>query len=338
MYLAMAEIKSKYMLYAFMAILTILIVASFVLIKPFLTAVIASFILVYFFYPLYRKINTIVGNKSLSSLLMLIIIGLIIIVPLGLLARSLSSQAVDFYFNLKNIDVTPVSNLVSKYTDIDLRFYFQDLSNKGIAYVIKTASNFLFSLPQIIVSLFVMVFTMYYLFKDGPNFIEKVKAVLPLREKQKDHLISQFDAMMHATVYGLFITALLQGIIGTIGLVVFGISSPILLGSAMAVAAMLPYFGTAVVWLPTSLYKIFVADDLFNGVGLLVYSIVLTSNIDNFLKPRLISRKSRVHPVLILLGIFGGVRVFGLLGIIIGPIIFTLSLAFLEFLKMEIYG
>lgn len=169
---------------------------------------------------------------------------------------------------------------------------------------------------------------MYYFFKDCDKIIKFLEKVSPIHKDHKSELLEEFNKVIYATIYGVLIAAVIQGLVGTLGLVIFKVSSPIIWGSIMTLAALVPFIGTGIVWLPAALFKIF-NGDFFNGFGLLLYGILIVSTIDNFIKPKLISSRSQTHPVLIILGVFGGLKAFGIMGIVIGPLLLgTLSVLY----------
>lgn len=177
-----------------------------------------------------------------------------------------------------------------------------------------------------------MFFVLFYSFKEGENIKQIIKDYLPINEKYKEGLINKFKETVNAITYGLIITSIIQGFVGAIGLTIFGVSNPILWGLVMAFLAMVPLLGTGLVWFPAAIYKIY-NGDLFNGIGLLLFGALIVSTIDNFLRPKLISKKSNIHPVVIMLGLFGGLALFGAVGIILGPFLLAIMILFFDIYK-----
>jgi len=313
---------SKYNLLIFFLIITGL---SLYIILPFLTVIFAAAIITYIFYPEFRRLNKYIKSKSICALLMVLIILLIIIIPVFLIINALAIEAVSFYQNVKTIDLTPVSALLSKFVQggIDVNIYIKDIASSVVSFIIRSASDFFFALPQKVLILFVTIFIMYYFFKDGDKMVNLFGKLFPIKADHRNELLAEFKKVIYATIYGVIVSAAIQGLIGTLGLIIFDVSSPILWGSIMVLTAIIPFIGTWLIWLPAALFKIF-NGDFFNGFGLLVYGILIVSLIDNFIKPKLISGKSKIHPVLIILGVFGGLKVFGLIGVMLGPLILAM--------------
>jgi predicted PurR-regulated permease PerM len=125
-------------------------------------------------------------------------------------------------------------------------------------------------------------------------------------------------------------TALIQGTLGSLGLLIFGISNWLFWGAIMTIMAFLPVLGTPIIWVPAAVGQI-LDGNTARGVGLLIYGSVLVINIDNVIRPRLVSGRTKVHPLLILIGVIGGLKIFGFIGMLIGPLILALLVAFIRF-------
>ena len=140
----------------------------------------------------------------------------------------------------------------------------------------------------------------------------------------------EVTGILRAIFYGQLLTAIVQGTVGGIGLVIFQVPQPFLLTALMILLALLPFVGATLVWAPAAALKL-MAGQTWQGVGLLIYGVVLVMNLDNVLRPRLIALHSQVHPVVILIGMIGGTQVFGFTGFLVGPVIFAIFLQLLKF-------
>jgi len=329
------QFMQKYSKYSVILFFLIICALALYVILPFLTSIVAAAISVYVFYPVFKKLNKRIKNKGLCSLIMVIIILLIIIIPLFFVVNALFIEATNFYQSVKEIDLTPISSFISRFVgeNVDISLYVKDVVGAIVSFIVRSASDFFFSLPQKILVVFITIFIMYYFFKDGDKLVKFFGKLLPLYRDHRNELLIEFNKVIYATIYGVLVSAVIQGFIGMIGLVIFDVSSPIIWGSIMILTAMIPLIGTWIVWLPAALFKIS-HGDFFNGFGLLLYGVLIVSMVDNFIKPKLISGRSHIHPVLIILGIFGGLKAFGIIGIMIGPLILGLvSLLYSFYMK-----
>jgi len=217
-----------------------------------------------------------------------------------------------------------------------VKYHLENTIEKVTSYIIDSASDIVFSIPRFILNFFVMIFAIFYLFKDGPVIFSNLRRLLPLRGVYKRHLFEKFGKVTSAIVYGHIVVAIIQGILGGIGFFIFGVSSPIIWGIVMAFAALIPFIGTGIVWLPPALLKLIGGisagntGEIVGGVLFILYGILVISSIDNILRPKIIGDKAKVHPVLILVGVLGGLYLLGAVGILIGPLILALFVTFIK--------
>ncbi len=326
----------KHSKYVFIFLLLIIIFVSFLILKPFLTPILASFILTYLFYPLYNLLNKLTKQKTISSLITCFIIILIIFIPLIFVTNILVSEALDFYNTIRSTELTKLSDLSKKITgsSVDVHYYISEVLKSATLFLINFASQSVLSIPKLILQFFVMIFLMFYLFKEGPWLIERIKSFVPLHKKDKEDLFKEIANVSYATLYGLVVTAIIQGIIAGIGYYVFNIPSALLWGIVTAIVAMLPIVGTALVWVPIGVFQL-LSNNLYSGVGILLYGTIVISTIDNIVRPKIIGKHAKIHPAIILLGIVGGIPLFGFIGIIIGPLLLSILIAFLKLYKGE---
>ncbi|MDP6642253.1 MAG: AI-2E family transporter [Candidatus Nanoarchaeia archaeon] len=322
-------------LFLFIVVSSIIIV-SFVLVQPFITAILTAFVLTYIFYPLYAKSENIIRNKSLRSFILILIITIVTLIFLSFITNLLINESVTLYHTFKKADIKELSTMLSGVLgeNIDLNLYFKEIVNRGLNFILTSLSDIALTIPQKAISLFIIFFTMYYLFKEGESLVGKFKENLLLKKDHSEKIINKFNEFMQATIYGVIVAAIAQGIIGTIGLFIFRIENPIIWGLVMTITAMFPYFGASIVWFPAALVKLF-SGDYFNGIGLIVYGVVIISLIDNILRPKLISARTRIHPIVVLLGVLGGLKLFGFIGLILGPVLLGVLVAVIKIYNLE---
>jgi len=180
------------------------------------------------------------------------------------------------------------------------------------------------------------MFTIFYSLKDGRLFVNKIGNILSMKKKKYVFLLRRLKEIIHGVVYGYAIIALMQGLLGGIGFFIFGIPSPIFWGMVMAIFALIPFIGTGIIWVPASLLLIFdgvfqgLDSLIFKGIGLFVFSFIFVGSLDNFLRPKLMSDKAKVHPLILFLGVLGGILFFGPVGVIVGPLILSLTVVFVD--------
>ncbi len=353
-------VKSRdYVGYLFVILLILMIYISYLIIKPFVAALLVSMVLAYIFYPLHIRLNKRLKRKNVSAFIISVLIILLLTMPFLFILNSLTKESQFVYIRTKqmfttgdilNIGCAPddeskicsVSNWVGEFVrQPNVRYHLEDSIRKITASVSEKASQFVFSIPTILLNIFVAFFTTFYFFRDGKEIMEKVKNLLPLKLHHRKQMLQQLDETTYAVIYGSLLIAAVQGAVGAIGFYLFGVSSPITWGILMAIFALVPFIGTAFVWLPVSTliivqgFSINSQSTVLRGIGLLVFSALVVASMDNLLKPYLIGRKAKMHPVLVLLGALGGIAFFGFIGFIIGPLILAILVTLLEIYEKE---
>jgi len=314
--------------------------------------------LAYLSYPVYKKALGVIKNKVIASGIVAFLLVIILTVPFIIVLGLVSKEAYATYNTLNQQKLgTNFINVVCSDQDSwscqniktvvgflpqnDLDYYIQSSIRKITVFILDNFSHFISSIPLIMLNIFVMMFIVYYLLKDGEAISKRIKSILPLKGRHKEHVFERFHNITYAVFYVNIFVAIIQGILGGIGFFLLGVGSPILWGFVMIIFALIPYFGTAVVWLPAALNLIFMGylqndnTPIIKGVILLAYGIVVVSSIDNIIKPKLIGTKANVHPILVLIGVLGGLNLFGFIGFLLGPVILALLMTFVEIYEEE---
>ncbi|MBW3004486.1 AI-2E family transporter [Candidatus Woesearchaeota archaeon] len=354
----MGEKHNNIIKYFFLGIFVLLIFLSFLVIKPFINAILASIVIAYVFYPVFRLLNKKIKNKSLCALIVSVFIILLIMIPFSFLLQSSASEAQYMYVRAKqkilageilDLDCTGQDTLLcrsSEYIkvwveDPEVKFYLQDMLGRFATMAVDKTSSLIFQLPGIILQIVITFFILFYLFKDGPELIKKIKDLLPLKRTHKAMVYHKIKETTHAVMYGSILIAVIQGALGALGFWIFGISTFYIWGLVMAIFALVPFVGTAIIWIPAALYLIAKGSSegnsvlIWNGVGLLLYGTFVISSADNLLKPKLIGDRAGLHPVFVLLGVLGGLQLFGFAGFIIGPLILSALKSFIDIYHKE---
>jgi predicted PurR-regulated permease PerM len=183
-----------------------------------------------------------------------------------------------------------------------------------------------------IIDFILMLFALFFLLKDGPGFLSRIRDYLPFSEEDKNRLIAKVKDMIISTVYGGIVIAILQGILGGVAFYFLGIKSPVLWGSAMMIMSFLPLIGTFSIWGPASGY-LFIQGDYIKGIILLLYGFLVISMVDNVLRPIIISGRTKMPTLAVFFSVLGGIRLFGLIGFIMGPLVLALFISVFEMFR-----
>lgn len=326
-------------LYFLVALIVIFLGLTAVLISGFAAPVILGMILSGASYPFYLKLRRGFGGRpTLASLVTLGIVTLLIIVPLIFVSIFLFKQAIDLFFAthsqilLLDTQGGLLQELSSRY-EIDLNLLFEEYvlpSIKSVGlYISSQLGNIFSNAVGLVLGFFVMSVTIFYFLRDGERIGNALMKVSPLKSIDEIHVYQRFKEVGRAIFYGNFISAAAQGFLGGIGFWLFGLTAPVLWGAVMGFLSLIPLLGPYVIFIPAALY-LFFAKSLWVTIGFLAYNIILVSTIDNFVKPLVIGDKVRVHPLLVLLSILGGLKVFGVIGIVYGPLIVAILITFIH--------
>jgi predicted PurR-regulated permease PerM len=325
---------------------------------PFLGAVAWAIVLAVAFQGPWRYLErTMPRRPRLAAILLTLAIAVIVLLPAALFAAVLTSQAIDVAgrvaAKLSDLHVRSFSDLVALPAVADVLTGVQEKLGIAPQDFQKMATGFVTKASAIAASLsgrlvlgvfdgaftFVMViFLLYFFFKDGKAMARALFDLLPTDEAGRTQVADSLQSMLGTIFRGSLLCALAQGLAGGIGWWIAGLPSPALAGAAMAVLSLLPVGGTAIAWLPGSIY-LWAAGHRGAAVFLLVWGFVVASFLaDNVLRPLLIGSSEELSTLVVFLGVFGGLAAFGLLGIFIGPVALVLATALLGVLRREAAG
>ena len=331
----------KHSKYFFIASFVAIIIIAFMLMWPFISAIFGAIVLSYLFYPVYNFIIKLIKNETISALITSIIVLSILIFPILFIGNAIFSEASDLFIQVKSIDFSKLeekylSSFVGKTLgeDISLIDYIRDGLDRLTTTILQRTGEYIFTLHEKLLQVFVTFFLMFYFLKDGKRLLFTIKEALPLKRKYKAVISDKFNDTIYATMYGIVLTAIVQGIVAGIGFWIFDVSSPFLWSTVMILLSMIPFVGPALIWLPAAIIKL-ASGETVNGFGLLLYGIFIVSIIDNIIRPKIIGSRSKVHPAIVLIGVLGGIKFFGIMGIIIGPLILSILTAFFEIYTSE---
>ncbi len=318
--------------------------------SPFLASIVWAILLAIAFYPLFLKLQLLLKKKRvLSALAMTLFVVLAIVLPAGFLMISLANEVIDFYHQLDEMIKTGrlqsylsrigelpllkgVLERLKQYVDLSqadpFNFLLKNIQQIS-AFLFNQTSNLLKGVSTFVAGFFFTLLSLYYLFKDGDRLLKRIKEIVPLPAKESELIIERFKMMISATLYGGILIAILQGILGGVSFWVLGISSPVFWGTAMAFLSFIPMGGTALIWGPAAIF-LFLQGAFLKGIILLGLGILLISMVDNLLRPLLVSTRTKIHPLLLFFSVLGGIQAFGMIGLVGGPLIVTLSLTLIE--------
>jgi predicted PurR-regulated permease PerM len=198
--------------------------------------------------------------------------------------------------------------------------------------IINSSGQLLKNIFFFVVNFIVLIAMLFVFFKDGERFLHWLIDIIPMDHDSKHRVAKQLSATTVAVVRGILLTAACQGLLATIGYYLAGVTSPAVLGMLTGFAALIPFVGTSLVWLPLGLFFVFYSD-LNTGIFILAWGGLVVGLLDNILRPVLIGKEAKLPVFLLFLGIFGGIKVYGPLGIFLGPLLISCVIVFLQIYK-----
>ncbi|HEU4711693.1 MAG TPA: AI-2E family transporter [Pyrinomonadaceae bacterium] len=309
---------------------------------PFLGVIAWATVLVILFYPVHKRIAKRLNRPALAALISCLLVVLIILVPIGLITVAVFNELANALQSIQagvnslldpNSRVSgPILNFVGRFVDISqLRseeFLLDRL--KGVSGQIAGQTlGFLGGLAGVLVQMFFVIFTMYYFFRDGENISRTVRDTLPLEREQAEGIMARTREVIDASVYGVITIAAIQGTLGGLAFWALGLRSALIWGVAMTFLSMVPMLGAFLVWVPAAIY-LAVTGHWVKALMLAVWGTFVIGMIDNFLRPKLVGSRTRLHELLIFFSVLGGLSVFGVLGVVLGPVVLAITLALVE--------
>jgi len=320
----------------FLITLAVVILCALIL-KPFFSAIVLAIVLAVITQRPYDWLATKIKNRSLCATIALVIITLAIIIPTFFLAQKIGEQALSTINAFRsgahqekiNNFIANRPGLASRIEDftnsIDINNVFRSIA----AYLGGNLAGFLGNSVRIITQLVVMLFLLFFLLRDRALALVSLRSLLPLREHEITELLDRAGDTILATALGRLTIAAVQGVLAGLAFWVLGVPGVILWAFTLTACAMIPAFGSYLVWGPVAIY-LGLTGHWGKAALLAIWGAVIVSTIDNILYPILVGSRLRAHTATILLSILGGIAAFGPIGIVLGPVLFTLATTLLD--------
>lgn len=339
------------LLYGFVLLLFFLL---YTILAPFLGVLVWAGAISVITYPLYEKLLARCHGRQITSAgLLTAAVVLAVIMPMVGVVVSLSGEAALAYQYLERASVNGYSldlgNLLShpavlpwlerirpltSSLNLDLEAMLLPAVKKGLAVLLDYSTGMVKNFVGVVFKLVLMVIMLFFCYKDGARFLEAFWPGVAVRESLRIKIVAMTSRVLGAVMYGIVLTCLVQGTLGGLGFWVAGLPSPLLFGALMAICALIPVVGTALVWLPGAIYLL-MHNQTMAALLLTAWCVVAVSSIDNVIRPLFISGFARLHILIIVLGVLGGLLAFGITGVVAGPLILALALVFFDEFRKE---
>jgi predicted PurR-regulated permease PerM len=320
----------------FLITLSILLLCA-LLLRPFFSAIVGAIVLAVVTQHPYDWLASKIKNRSLCAAIALIVILLAVIIPTFFLAQKLGEQALSTINAFRNgahqDKITSfIANrpaLASRIEEFTASIDINNAARSTAAYLGGNLPGLLGNSVRIITQLVVMLFLLFFLLRDRALALASLRSLLPLHEDESTELFDRVGNTILATALGRLTIAAVQGVLAGLAFWVLGVPGVILWAFTLTACAMIPAFGSFLVWGPVAIY-LGLAGHWGKAALLAVWGAVIVSTIDNILYPILVGSHLRAHTATILLSILGGIAAFGPIGIVLGPVLFTLASTLLD--------
>lgn len=318
------------------AIVLALGVLVFFLIKPIFFTIFGGMILAYIFYPIYRRLCKRIPNKIAVASIVTFLAIAILIVPIWFITPPLIQQTFKASTAIQNLDLNPLLErflpTASESMTRQINAAFDSFVSKSTSSVLNSLVGLLIEFPIILLHAFLMAFVFFFVLKDWEKLRGFISDISPLSQKHEDMLVSQFKKITDSILYGQVVVGILQGLVAGIGFWIFGVPNAFILTVLAIVLGIIPVIGPGLVWIPVTIYM-FIAGDVVPAILFLAYNTLIVSTIDNVLRTYIIAKRSSISPIILFVGMIGGLLVFGMWGLILGPLILSYFLTFLQAYK-----
>jgi predicted PurR-regulated permease PerM len=320
------------------------------ILHPFIGPILWALLLAFLLFPVNRWLRRkLRSRKAAAALLLTIAVTLGIVIPTSLLMLVFVRQAGDLLTRVSDLATRyqiesprdllkiPALGRIVQWIDertplaaAELQQWLINAAKNALELAVSGGRQVLLGAVGAVIGLLLMLFILYFYFRDGDEMALRMLRLVPLENSRKGRLIEHLSAVMKAVVFGALATALVQGALVGLAFGVSGLPSPVVFGFLTALAALLPVAGTALVWVPATI-ALYAAGRPGWALFMLLWGALLVGSVDNFLRPRLISGRAQISTLPVFFGVLGGMAAFGPIGLFVGPLVIALALALLGF-------
>ncbi len=290
---------------------------------PFLQYVLLAVLIAYLLTPVYRRLEPAVGGTG-AALALMTVATVALILPFAGLVSFVANDAFDLAQQLNDSDIGlgAVESAIADTTgrEVDLPAALGTAGENFASVLVGSASDLVGALTHALLGISLSAFLVFFFLRDGQRFTAWLFEVSPLPERVHRDLASSVNDLMWAVLVGHVLVAAVQGTLAGVGLAVTGVPNAVFWTLVMVLLALLPILGAFLVWGPAAAYLVFM-DAPIAGTALFLYGAIVVSFSDNYLRPILVDRRAQLNPATIMLGVVGGLYLFGVMGLFFGPVI-----------------
>lgn len=343
--------KTRSGLYFLLCLLAAAAVLCYRIAEPFINSMITAAALAVALLPLHRILERFLHSRTWAAIASTLLGVALIVIPLGFLAYSVSGEASGLYEHMKvrsaeqggwgpfftetiERPLDAVSGVVPVSKE-NLRKEIVQRVGQVSGWLVTKTSSAVGGFASTAFNMGLAILILFFFLRDGNALLKHITGMLPLTLTQSDRLVRAVSQTIIANVHGVLAVALVQGSLLFLGFWMFHVTSPLLWAMLGAFFSMIPILGTGIVWVPVSLTLLFSGEKGL-GIGLAAWCLVIVGNSDNIVRPLVVGSRARQHPMMIFFAMIGGIRAFGLIGLLLGPIVLAIALATIALIREEL--
>ena len=317
---------------------------TYQILQPFLSVLVWAGVLVLLFFPVHRRLARWLRRPSLAALCSVLLVILVVLIPVGFVGAAVGAELAHFAQTaqervgplladpLAGGRVQEALDWFAQKTGLEIEVAPEkvaDLVGRLSQTALKGTFNVLGGVFGATMKLALVVFTLFYLFRDAEEIRTGLPDQLPLPRADAERIVARTGEIIQASVNGNLVIAVVQGVLGGLAFAVLGLPGAILWGAVMAILSMLPLVGASLVWGPVALWLL-LTGSWGKGLGLALWGGLVIGSIDNLLRPRLVGERARMHELTIFFAVLGGLQLFGVLGFLVGPVVVVIARSLFE--------
>ncbi len=332
----------KYQTIFFLVLLAVSSLLTLAIFRPYLELLSIGAIMAIFCYPLFTWLQRLLRSEVAAALLTVIIVCAVVVIPLALFVVSLYFEANSLVAGVSGqFAGGQISEIAYRYLPPDLISGLTSFFTDSQAVLKNIAGYISSNLPKLFANFFsamfgfvVVMFSTYYFIKDGHRIRQSIIDISPLGTDDDESVINKVVLAVSAVINGIITVAVLKAILSALFYWVFGLPSPFFWGAMTGFASLLPVVGIGIITIPACIY-LFAIGHVGAGIGLIVVSVGLIGAVDNFIQPKLVESRTKIHPLLVLISVLGGLSFFGFSGLVLGPLVLAITMALIDIYRRE---
>jgi len=322
-----------------------------VIMRPFIKPILLALALAMVFYPVHAWVRKWVRRPNATALVSTFLVFLAMIVPAVVLGRAITSELAALYKAMNGEGAQGANwavrwlddgerwiNEVMQYAGLvgfDIRATIQEHIGRGSGWILQQAGSVIGDLTGVLLGAVTTAITLFFLFREGECLRERAVLMVPLAANHLERLLRSVHSVVVASVYGILAIGLLQGLLVGVGFWVLGLHSPVLWALVTAFLSPIPVIGAASVWVPAAV-MLMASGHWAKSLILVAWGIGIVHSVDNIVRPYLVGQRTKLGAVYLFFAILGGVKAFGAIGLLVGPVVLSVALVLLDILKSEL--